>query len=162
MDDDDGEQRVVRWRAQEDEMPWFDPAISSSRRSSCVEPYVSLAKTQPGLRPSYESQTTFRKGSPPPSGTGCSVENLSTSTRSSHQCTLSSLMRKERDTWDQLKLFLPSQRPSGRSKPDQSGLQPSGERLRQPHSFSPIEGRNCLNMRNISRASLLPSMSEPT
>ena len=47
-----------------------------------VKPYVSLAKTQPGLRPSYESQTTFRKGSPPPSGTGCSMENLSTSTRS--------------------------------------------------------------------------------
>ena len=127
-----------------------------------VEPYVSLVKTQPGLRPSYKLQTTFQKGSPPPSGTGCSVENLSTSTRSSPQCTLSSLMRKERDAWDQLKLFLPLQRPSSRSKPDWSGLQPSGERPRQPHSFSPIKGRNCSNMRNISRASLLPSMSEPT
>ena len=30
VDDDDGEQRVVRRRAREDEMPWFDPATSSS------------------------------------------------------------------------------------------------------------------------------------
>ena len=37
MDNNDGEQRVVRRRAREDEMPWFDPATSSSRRSSCVE-----------------------------------------------------------------------------------------------------------------------------
>ena len=37
VDDDDGEQRVVRRRTQEDKMPWFDPAVSSARRSSCVD-----------------------------------------------------------------------------------------------------------------------------
>ena len=44
VDDDDGEQHVVTWRAREDEMPWFDPAISSSRRSSCVETCRTLCQ----------------------------------------------------------------------------------------------------------------------
>jgi hypothetical protein len=37
LDEEDNEQRFVRKRAKEEEMPWYDPSSNSSRRTSCVE-----------------------------------------------------------------------------------------------------------------------------
>ena len=41
-DDEDNEQRIVKRRAREEEMPWHSDAIDSTRRSSCVETCKTL------------------------------------------------------------------------------------------------------------------------
>jgi hypothetical protein len=44
LEGEEVEQRVVRKRAREEDMPWFSPSSSSSRRGSCVETCKTLLK----------------------------------------------------------------------------------------------------------------------
>ena len=69
-----------------------------------------------------------------------------TSIKSSYQCTLSSLMMKERVAWNQLRSYLLSQSPNSRSRQVQNGLQPFKECPKLWFSFSPTEGRNPMSM----------------
>ena len=125
--------------------------------SKPAESYFSSARTYQELNPSYELPTTFPKESPPHNGTESLKASQSISTKSSPPCTLSNLMKRERDAWDELRSFLPSQNPNDRSKREANGLRPSEGCLKQSHSFSPTGGRNYANMPNISKVFSQPN-----
>jgi len=161
-DDDNNDERcLVKQRAREEEMPWFNQSGSTSRRSSCIETVKlsgNLVKTSAGLNPSYGLPTTYQKGSPLPNGTESSEGNLSISTNSFHPCTISSLMRRERDTWEMLKSFLPLQNQNARSKRGESGQQYSVDSSKESPSFSPTGE---MNMPTMSKGYLLQSKPTP-
>ena len=126
-----------------------------------VEPYSDSVKTSQASKPSCESPAISPREFLHPNGTESFEVNQSTSTRSSPRCTLSSLMRRERDAWERLKSCLPWQNLSDRSKPEPNGPQPSEECRKQLFSSSPIEGRNYMNTQITSKASSRPNMLEP-
>lgn len=119
--------------------------------SKLAESYYNSAKTSPVSNHSCESPTISPRESPLPNGIDCSVENPSTSIKSSPPCTLSTLTRRERDAWAQLKSCLPRQNQNDRLEPGQSGHQRSEGCQRQLPSFFPIGGKNYSNTLNISR-----------
>ena len=94
----------------------LEEAVASKPAKSCR----SSAKIYPGLNHSYESPITSPTESLHPNGTDFSEENLSTLTKSSHLCTLSSLMKRERGAWEQLRSCLQWQKPRDWSKPEQN------------------------------------------
>ena len=119
--------------------------------SRLVELSSSSAKTYQELRPSCELPATSLKASLQPNGTEFFEANPSTSIKSSHQCTLSNLMRRERAAWEELKLFSPWQNRSDKSGLDQNGRQPLDECQKRSLSFSPTEGRNYTTTQNTSK-----------
>jgi hypothetical protein len=122
-----------------------------------AESYINSVRTSPESSHSYGSPTASLRASPHPSGTVSFEASPLTSIRSSPPCTLSSLMRRERAAWEQLKLYSPWRNPNVRSKPEQNGPQLSEGWQRQSYSFSPTDGRNYKNMPSILRASSQPS-----
>jgi len=86
-----------------------------------VKHLSNLEKTYQESSLSCELPVTYQKESPPLNGTESSEESPLISTRSSPPCTMSRLMRRERDAWETLRSFLLSRRPSSRSKLGQSG-----------------------------------------
>ena len=71
-----------------------------------AESYSSSAKTCQESSHSSESPTISLRGSLPPNGTAFSEANQLISTRFSPPCTLSTLMKRERDARDELRSFL--------------------------------------------------------
>ena len=130
---------------------WEFPGFADVAASRPVELYSNSVKTFRESNHSYESLMASPRESHPLNGTGSYEENLSTSTRSSPPCTLSNLMKRERDAWEQLRLYLPSQNPNARSEQALNGLQPSDECQRQSSSFSLTEGKNYTTTPSISR-----------
>ena len=92
-----------------------------------VEPCLNSVKTFRELDPSYVLPTASPRESPQLNGTESYEENLLISTRSSPPCTLSNLMKRERDAWEQLRLYLLWQNPNARSRRVPNGRQPSDE-----------------------------------
>lgn len=127
-----------------------------------AEFFSSSVKTCRESSRSCESPTTSPKESHLRNGTEFFEANLSTSTRYYPPCTLSSLMKREKAAWEELKSFLPSQSPNVRSKREENGHQPIGECQRQSLSFSPTEERSYLSTPNISRVFSLPNIPTPT
>ena len=119
--------------------------------------YSSSAKTCQESSPSCESPTTSRKESPLHNGNEFSKASQSTLTKSSLPCTLSNLMKRERDAWDELRSYLPWQNLNVRSEREASGHQPSGGCPEQLSSFSNTGGRNYSSMPNISKVFSQPS-----
>ena len=126
----------------------LEEAAVSKRAESCS----NSAKICQESNHSSESLTISLRESPPPSGTAFSEVNQSISTKSSPPCTLSNLMRRERDAWDELRSYLPWQSQSGRSKREVNGLQPSGGCRKQLFSSSLTEERSYPTTQNISKA----------
>ena len=124
--------------------------------SQLAKPCSSSAKTYQELRPSCELPATSLKASLQPNGTEFFEANPSTSIKSSHQCTLSNLMRRERAAWEELKLFSPWQNRSDKSGLDQNGRQPLDECQKRSLSFSPTGGRNYTTTQNTSKVFSLP------
>ena len=123
-----------------------EPAVSKP-----VKLCYNSAKTYQESNHSFELLTIFLKESPLPSGIDYSVENPSTSIKSSLPCTLSNLMKRERDAWDQLKSCLQQPSPSDRSKLELNVHQLSGE-CRKELPFSSLTiGRNSLSMPSTSK-----------
>ena len=118
-----------------------------------AKPSSNSVRTCQESKPSFELLATSPKESLHHSGTGSFEENQLTSTKSSRQCTLSNLMKRERDMWEELRLFLPWQNPSDRSKQEENGRQRSDGWRRQWYSYSPIGRRNYPNMPSTSKAS---------
>ena len=120
----------------------------------------ALAKTCLELSPSYMSPSIFQEEYPPLSGIECSGENPSTSTKSCCRCTLSSLMKRERDAWAQLRLCFQWQNQKSRSKPEPNGHQLSKGCLKQSLSFFPTDETNSSSTLNISKGYSPPNTSE--
>lgn len=130
--------------------------------SRLVKPLGNLERTCQGSNPSCKLPTTYLKEFHQPSGIESSEENQLTSIRSSPPCTMSSLMKRERDTWEMLKLFLPLQRLSSKSNLGQSGQRCFGDSSKQSHSFFPTEARNYMSMPITSKGCLQLSKPMPT
>jgi hypothetical protein len=113
----------------------------------------SSVKIYPESELSCASPTTSLKESHLLNGTAYSEENQSILTKFSQPCTLSTLMRRERAAWEQLRSFLPSQSRSDMSELEPNGLPPSEECPRQSFSSSPIEETNCSSTLSMSRDS---------
>ena len=110
---------------------------------------------------SYELPINSLKESPPPNGIEFSEVNPSISTRSSPPCTLSSLMRRERVAWEELRSFSPWQSQSDKSGQEVNGLQHTGGCQRQSSFFSPTTGRNYQSTLNTSKAFSLRNTQTP-
>lgn len=123
----------------------------------------SNVSVKTSLEPNHccASPTISQKGSLPHNGIESSRENPLISTKSSHQCTLSSLMTRERVAWATLKSYLPSLNPNDKSELEQNGQLHSVDSRRPLLSFSPIEMMNSENMQNILKPSLQPSIQAP-
>jgi hypothetical protein len=129
--------------------------------SKHVTPYNISAKTfqEPSL--SFISPITYQIEFQPPNGIESSVVNLSTLTRSSPQCTLSTLMKRERVAWATLKLSLQFLKQNTKSKPMLNGQPPFEDCQKQSPSFSPIRKVNLENIPNILKVSLPPNKPGP-
>ena len=121
--------------------------------SKLVKPCDSLVRTCQESDHSYGLPIISPTAYHPHSGTDYSKVNPSTLTKSSRQCILSNLMKREKEAWEQLRSYLRWQSPNDKSEQGLSGPQHLEDCRRQSRSFSPTEGRSCLNMRNISRDS---------
>ena len=96
----------------------------------------SSAKTYQESSPSYELPTTSPRVSLQLNGTEFFEVSPSTSTKSSRPCTLSSLMKRERAAWEELKSYLPWQNLNDKSSLALNGHQLSDECRKQSLSFS--------------------------
>lgn len=131
--------------------------LVESAASKPAKHYSSSAKTFQESSHSCELPTTYQKESLHPNGIDYFEVNPSISTKSSPQCILSSLMKRERDAWEVLKSCLPCPNLNDTSKWDPSGHPPSAECQRQLPFFSPTEGKNYSNTPNMSKVFLQPN-----
>ena len=84
-------------------MPWK----KSSWQSSCTEPVKHSSNSEKislELNPSYELPIISQKESYLPSGIASSIGNQPILTKLSCQCTIFNLMKRERGTWEMLRL----------------------------------------------------------
>ena len=125
--------------------------------SKPAELCLNSVRISPGLNHFYESPTAFPRESPQPSGTKSFEVSPLTSIRSSPPCTLSTLMKRERDTWELLRSYLPWQNPNVKSKQELSGRQCLDGCQRRSSSFSLIGGKNYTSMPSTSRVSSPPN-----
>ena len=135
--------------------------LGEEAASKPAESSSSSAKIYPGSNHFCESLTTSQRESLPLNGIESSEANQLISTKSSLPCTLSRLMKRERDAWEVLRSYLPRQNPNDRSRQGEIGPQRTGECPRRSRSFSPTVGRNYQSTPNISRDSSPRSTRTP-
>lgn len=171
LDRDDDEPQLglesVGKRAKEEDMPWFDSSNNSNRRTSCVETCQTLLKFSEdllGVKSLLRVAKDLPEGIPSSQCNGAESSKVSQliSTRSSPPCTLSSLMKRERDAWATLKSYLPQQNLNVKSSLEWSGPWLSEGWRKRSFSSSPTEGRNYTSMQTTSKASFQPSTPMPT
>ena len=141
------EQGRKRCRGSTTQSTWFEEAAAlrpAGLSSNSVRTYQES-------KPSCASPMTSQKESLLLNGTVCSKESQLTSTKSSPPCTLSTLMKRERATWAQLKLFLWSQNQSNTSELELNGLLPSEECPRRSYSSSLTKETSCSSTPTILR-----------
>jgi hypothetical protein len=127
-----------------------------------VDPSERSVRICPELDLSCEWHTNSPKEFRLPSGTESSRENPSTLIKYCRPCTLSNLMKREKDAWEALKLFLPFPSLSAMSEQVRSGPQHSGEWPTESSSSSLTDEMNSLSMQTISRGFLQQNIPAPT
>lgn len=162
-----GEDQPVRSRIRirEEDTPWHKLETPVDQRPECVQFAKSTPTTSQGhehLLPPLQSSLVSSTASLVASGKESCEGDPSTLTRSSRQCMVSSLLRRERIAWATLSSFYKLQRPSEPSKPPATGPQPSGALPKPSRSLFPIVKRNWPTTRNISSSFSPPKLSPVT
>jgi hypothetical protein len=129
--------------------------------SEHVTPCDVSAKTFQEPSPSFVLPITYQMEFQPPNGIESSVVNPSTLTKSSPQCTLSTLMKRERVAWATLKSSLQFPKQNAKSELVLNGQPPFEDCQKQSPFFSPTRKVNLEIIPSISRVSLLPNKPGP-